>query len=206
MARRSTIEKLPEDVRRWLERALTESGFSGYNELESLLRERGYVISKSAIHRYGQKIERRYGAIRAATEAARMLTEGAADDQDARSEAVIALFRPSCSRVLSSCRRRKKAKSILKNAWPCCRRWRRMWLRCPARPSTSKSSSLKYGPERSRQPATPRKLPVRGDCQATQYRRFVARFWGLPHDKIIRSDFKRRWRRPRRDESHGREE
>ncbi|MDL7804765.1 DUF3486 family protein, partial [Escherichia coli] len=24
MARRSTIEKLPEDVRRWLERALTE--------------------------------------------------------------------------------------------------------------------------------------------------------------------------------------
>ena len=91
MARRSTIEKLPEDVRRWLERALTESGFSGYNELESLLREQGYVISKSAIHRYGQKIERRYGAIRAATEAARMLTEGAADDQDARSEAVIAL-------------------------------------------------------------------------------------------------------------------
>ena len=82
MARRSTIEKLPEDVRRWLERALTESGFSGYNELESLLRERGYVISKSAIHRYGQKIERRYGAIR----------EGAADDQDARSEAVIALI------------------------------------------------------------------------------------------------------------------
>lgn len=92
MARRSTIDKLPEDVRRWLERALNESGFSGYTELETLLRDRGYVISKSAIHRYGQKIERRFGAIRAATEAARMLTEGAADDQDARSEAVIALI------------------------------------------------------------------------------------------------------------------
>jgi hypothetical protein len=91
MARRSTIEKLPEDVRRWLERALTESGFSGYNELESLLREQGYVISKSAIHRYGQKIERRYGAIRAATEAARMLTEGALTIR-MRSEAVIALI------------------------------------------------------------------------------------------------------------------
>lgn len=92
MARRSTIDKLPEDVRRWLERALNEFGFSGYTELETLLRDRGYVISKSAIHRYGQKIERRFGAIRAATEAARMLTEGAADDQDARSEAVIALI------------------------------------------------------------------------------------------------------------------
>lgn len=92
MARRSTIDKLPEDVRRWLERALTGSGFSGYAELEALMRDKGYLISKSAIHRYGQKIERRFGAIRAATEAARMLTEGAADDQDARSEAVIALI------------------------------------------------------------------------------------------------------------------
>ncbi|AKH64900.1 MULTISPECIES: DUF3486 family protein [Photorhabdus] len=92
MARRSTIDKLPEDVRHWLERALTESGFSGYQELENLLKDKGYTISKSAIHRYGQKIEKRYGAIRAATEAARMLTEGAVDDQDARSEAVIALI------------------------------------------------------------------------------------------------------------------
>lgn len=62
MARRSTIEKLPEDVRRWLERALTESGFSGYNELESLLREQGYVISKSANKDYwlpdvGEQVE-----------------------------------------------------------------------------------------------------------------------------------------------------
>lgn len=91
MARRSSIEGLPEDVRRWLERALTDSNFSGYHALEEMLRGKGFAISKSAIHRYGQKIERRYAAIKASTEAARMLTEGAADDQDARSEAVIAL-------------------------------------------------------------------------------------------------------------------
>lgn len=91
MAKRGKIESLPADLRRWLERALTESGFSGYAELEELLKAKGYVISKSAIHRYGQKIERRFAAIKASTEAARLLTEGAADDQDARSEAVIAL-------------------------------------------------------------------------------------------------------------------
>lgn len=91
MARRSKIETLPEDVRHWLERALSEAGFAGYEALEGLLREQGYAISKSAIHRYGQKIERRFAAIKASTEAARLLTEGAADDQDARSEAVIAL-------------------------------------------------------------------------------------------------------------------
>lgn len=91
MPARGKIEGLPVDVRRWLERALTESGFSGYEALEAMLVERGYAISKSAIHRYGQKIERRYAAIKASTEAARILTEGASDDQDARSEAVIAL-------------------------------------------------------------------------------------------------------------------
>jgi hypothetical protein len=91
MARRSSIDGLPEDARRWLERALAENNFSGYVALEDMLRERGYSISKSAIHRYGQKIERRFAAIKASTEAARFLTEGAADDQDARSEAVIAL-------------------------------------------------------------------------------------------------------------------
>lgn len=91
MAKRSKIDSLPEAVRRWLERALSEQGFSGYEALEGLLREQGYTISKSAIHRFGQKMERRFAAIKASTEAARMLTEGAADDQDARSEAVIAL-------------------------------------------------------------------------------------------------------------------
>ena len=91
MARRGKVDSLPEEVRRWLERALTESGFSGYEQLEAMLTEKGFSISKSAIHRYGQKIERRFAAIKASTEAARLLTEGAADDQDARSEAVIAL-------------------------------------------------------------------------------------------------------------------
>ena len=91
MARRSSVSSLPEDVRHWLERALAESNFSGYQALEEVLRDKGYGISKSAIHRHGQKIERRYAAIKASTEAARFLTEGASDDQDARSEAVIAL-------------------------------------------------------------------------------------------------------------------
>ena len=40
MGRRSSIDSLPTDVRRWLERALTENNFTGYAELESLLKER----------------------------------------------------------------------------------------------------------------------------------------------------------------------
>lgn len=91
MARASTITALPEDVRRWLERALCEQGFAGYEALEAMMRDRGYALSKSAIHRYGQKIERRMQSIKASTEAAKMIVEAAGDDQDARSESVIAL-------------------------------------------------------------------------------------------------------------------
>jgi hypothetical protein len=91
MGRQSTITALPEDVRRWLERALTEQNFSGYEALEEMMRDKGYAISKSAIHRHGQKIERRMAAIKASTEAAKLIVEAAGDDQDARSESIIAL-------------------------------------------------------------------------------------------------------------------
>lgn len=91
MARKTSIDTLPKAVRDWLNSALSESGFSGYQALETLMREKGYAISKSAIHRYGQKIERRMAAIKASTEAAKLLTEAAGDEGDARSEAVIAL-------------------------------------------------------------------------------------------------------------------
>lgn len=91
MARKRSIDGLPADVRRWLERALTDANFSGYQQLEAVLRGKGYQISKSAIHRYGQALERRLAAIRSSTEAAKMIAEAAPDDQDARSEALVAL-------------------------------------------------------------------------------------------------------------------
>ena len=91
MGRQSSITALPEPVREALNRELSARNFSGYEALEDWLREQGFEISKSAIHRYGQKIERRMAAIKASTEAAKLITESAGDDQDARSEAVIAL-------------------------------------------------------------------------------------------------------------------
>ena len=91
MPRREAVLSLPPEVKAWLDKRLMAGNFSGYELLEAELKGRGFQISKSAIHRYGKKFERRLAAIKASTEAARMLTEGASDDQDARSEAVIAL-------------------------------------------------------------------------------------------------------------------
>lgn len=92
MARRSSIDGLPEEVRRWLDRALSDGGFSAYQQLEELLRAKGFGISKSAIHRYGQKLERRLAAIKASTEAAKLMADAAPDDQDARSSALTAMI------------------------------------------------------------------------------------------------------------------
>lgn len=91
MARRSTLATLPEEIRHAFERKLTESGFANYQELTEWLNEQGYEVSRSAVHRYGQKIERRYANIKASTEAARLIAEGASDEGDTRSEAVMAM-------------------------------------------------------------------------------------------------------------------
>lgn len=92
MARRTSIDGLPAELRRWLDRALSDSNFSGYQQLESLLRDKGFSISKSAIHRYGQKIERRLAAIKASTEAATLLAEVTPDKRDNRSEALMSMI------------------------------------------------------------------------------------------------------------------
>ncbi|KGF30483.1 DUF3486 family protein [Oligella urethralis] len=92
MAKRNRVSELPAEVKAWLDKALVDGNFSGYQLLEDALRDKGYAISKSAIHRYGQKVERRMAAIKASTEAARLITESASDEKDDRSEAVIAMI------------------------------------------------------------------------------------------------------------------
>lgn len=100
MAKRSQIEQLPKDVRHWLERALTENSFSGYLELEGLLKEKGYAISKSAIHRYGQKIEHRLKSIKESAELAKLITQQADDYGDSQSDALMRLVQTDLMNLL----------------------------------------------------------------------------------------------------------
>lgn len=96
-ARRSTIHRLPPEVRAHIEQRLAEGAMT-LDELIADLRQRwpqaaaeGDLPSRSAVHRYGQKLERRLAAIRASTEAARIIQSHAGDDKEARSEALTAL-------------------------------------------------------------------------------------------------------------------
>lgn len=91
MPPRSKIEQLPDDVRAELDRKLIEDGFRNYVELAQWLTDRGHAIGKSAVGAYGQSLQRRLDAIRASTEAARLIAQAAPDDADERSNAIISL-------------------------------------------------------------------------------------------------------------------
>lgn len=83
---------LPEDIRSWLNEELVRNGFSGYEDLVNQLLEKGYEISKSALHRYGQKYEEQLFALREAVEQARGLVEVCGDDEGSLPEAVTMLL------------------------------------------------------------------------------------------------------------------
>jgi len=68
--RRSKIATLPAEVRKWLEKALADKGYAGYELLEAELKRLGYQIGRSSIQRFGSDLERRLSATKAATEAA----------------------------------------------------------------------------------------------------------------------------------------
>ena len=97
MGRKSSIDRLDPEIKAYIQ-AMLASGSQTLDELIADLQARypaaataGSLPSRSAVGRYGQKLERRLSAIRASTEAAKMIQAHAGDDKDARSEALTAM-------------------------------------------------------------------------------------------------------------------
>lgn len=91
MPARSAVEQLPDAVRRELERRLVAQGFGGYEDLAAWLQEQGFGISKSAIHRHGQRFEDRLAKLRLATSQAQAVVAASPDDEGAVNEALVRL-------------------------------------------------------------------------------------------------------------------
>lgn len=91
MPKRSSIETLPRAVKEWLDKALVESNFSGYEALATELKKRGCDISRSAVHRYGQAFDERLRALKIAGEQAKALVDANPDDEGAMGEALMRL-------------------------------------------------------------------------------------------------------------------
>lgn len=88
MPRRSAVDILPKEVKEWLDRALADGGFADYRLLAEELQARGFEISKSAVHRYGQKFEERLASLKMVTEQSRAIVMANPDDDNAINEAL----------------------------------------------------------------------------------------------------------------------
>lgn len=100
MPARSKITKLPEHVKRELDKRLISGSFSDYRKLSAWLQEQGYEISRSAINRYGQAFEERLAAIKIASEQARAVSEAVGDNEGVMSDALISLVQEKAFDVL----------------------------------------------------------------------------------------------------------
>lgn len=95
MPRRPKVATMPPAVRAWLERVLIDGSHAGYQALSELCHAKGVEISHSSIHRYDQRLQRTMAAIKASTEAARMIAQSAPDHADEHSAAVIRMVQSS---------------------------------------------------------------------------------------------------------------
>lgn len=101
MPERCLVKQLPPEVKEWLDKALVDGNFSGYETLSEALKEKGYSISKSSIHRYGVKFEQSLAAIKLATEQAKAIAECSPDDEGNMNEALMRLIQQKSFEALT---------------------------------------------------------------------------------------------------------
>jgi DUF438 domain-containing protein len=89
MGPRSKVAGLPKAVKEWLDQALIEGNFAGYDLLADELRTKGYDISKSGLHRYGSQFEKKLAAVKIATEQAEAIAKAVPDDENALGDALL---------------------------------------------------------------------------------------------------------------------
>ncbi|WKE65062.1 DUF3486 family protein [Gallaecimonas kandeliae] len=92
---RSSIARQPAEIRDYIEALLMNTALTldeKVADLRAQFPDEDDLPSRSALGRYGQKLEQRLSAIRASTEAAKIIRAHAGDREDARSEALTAMI------------------------------------------------------------------------------------------------------------------
>ena len=102
----SKIATLPAELREWLHKAIVERGYGDIvaltDELNDMCKEGGVAITigKSAVGAESQKVKRAQEAIRATTEAARLIAESSPDVGDKRSAGAMAIVQSEVFELL----------------------------------------------------------------------------------------------------------
>jgi len=100
MPQRSKVQALPEAVKSDLDKKLVAGGFCDYATLSDWLKEQGYEISKSSLHRYGSGFEQRLSAIKIATDQAQAIADTIGDDQGVLGDALTRLIQEKTFQLL----------------------------------------------------------------------------------------------------------
>lgn len=101
MARRSKVDTLPPALKAELERLLADRTHGGYEALAAWLKEQGFEIGKSSLHRYDQRVQAVMLRIKASTEAARLIAQASPDEADEHSAAVLRMVQSALFDALS---------------------------------------------------------------------------------------------------------
>ena len=110
------IKRLPDDLKKELDRMLEEGTLHSCRQLAKWLGDNGFSISHAAVHKYGQKFERRLEAVRAATEQARVVCESFKDDENQMQAALLRLVQTRIFEVLSVANERPKGRPTAREA------------------------------------------------------------------------------------------
>ncbi len=100
MPQRSKVLTLPDPVKAELDKKLVAGGFADYVALSDWLKDQGYEISKSSLHRYGTYFEQRLSAIKVATEQAQAIADTIGDDQGVLGDALTRLIQEKTFQLL----------------------------------------------------------------------------------------------------------
>lgn len=100
MGRRSKVLTLPAEVKAWLDAALVEGNFTGYQLLAEELKARGCAISKSSLQRYGEPFQQMMAKVKLSGEQAAALMSEAGDDKGAMNDALIRMIQQKTFEVL----------------------------------------------------------------------------------------------------------
>lgn len=113
MPPRPAVAQLPQEVRDELNSRLLANGFGDYAALSSWLSEAGYEISKSALHRWGDKLEQEFAGAMADARRAAELGRALAGDDDGTGlrRATTAMAQETLLRVLMGLRQAEDAVS-----------------------------------------------------------------------------------------------
>ncbi len=95
------IKRMPEDLKAQLDQLLADGTFHSCRQLAKWLGDNGFEISHAAIHKYGQKFERRLDSIRMATEQARIVCEQFKNDDAQMQSALLRLVQTRLFEVLA---------------------------------------------------------------------------------------------------------